>query len=72
MGEAVPGGVVSPQDEIFLSPGDLCERWRVDWKTLNKFELPWVRLSPTVRRIELSVVVQYERANRLGEYQATT
>ena len=51
--------------DSFLSPGDLCERWNVDWKTLNKFPIPWVQLSPTVRRIDLTFVVQYEEAQRL-------
>lgn len=51
--------------EVFLSPGDLCERWSVDYKTLQKFPIPWVQLSPTVRRIDLTFVVTYEQQNRL-------
>lgn len=51
--------------ETFLSPGELCKRWNVDWKTLQKFPLPWVQLSPTVRRIDLSFVLDYEQTNRL-------
>ncbi len=51
--------------ERFLSPGDLCDRWRIDWKTLQKFPIPWVRLSPTVRRIDLTFVLTYEETNRL-------
>lgn len=55
----------SKEHLVFLSPGDVCERWRVDWKTLQKFPIPWVQLSPTVRRIDLAFVIQYEEANRL-------
>jgi len=55
----------SEHQDICLSPGDLCERWRVDWKTLNKFPIPWVQLSPSVRRIQLSFVMQYEERNRV-------
>ena len=51
--------------EVFLSPGDLCVRWNVDWKTLQKFPIPWVHLSRTVRRIDLTFVLTYEQANRL-------
>lgn len=49
----------------FLTPGDLCRRWCVDPKTLNKFPIPWVHLSPTVRRIDRAFVVTYEESNRL-------
>ncbi len=62
---------MSPKDERFLSPGDLCERWNVDWKTLQKFSLPWVQLSPTVRRIEFTFVLNYEQTNRLGSFTVT-
>lgn len=63
---ALSGDNVSPSEETFLSPGDLCERWRVDWKTLQKFPIPWVQLSPTVRRIDLTFVLTYEQANRFN------
>jgi hypothetical protein len=53
------------KDMAFLSPGDLCERWNVDWRTLNKFDLPWVQLSPKVRRIDLAIIIEYEQRNRL-------
>jgi hypothetical protein len=57
---------MSPKEEHFLTPGDLCERWNVDWKTLNKLPLPWVRVTPNVRRIELTFVLKYEQAQRLS------
>ncbi len=56
---------MSPRDETFLSPGDLCNRWSVDLRTLSKLPIPWVRLSRTVRRIDLTFVVEYEQAQRL-------
>jgi len=62
---------MSPTTEVFLAPGDLCERWNVDWKTLNKFPIPWVQLSPTIRRVELTFVLHYERVNRLTDSPST-
>ena len=52
-------------DPQFLTPGELCDRWRIDYKTLAKFTLPWVVLSDRVRRIELAIVIEFETRNRL-------
>ena len=46
----------------FLTPAQLCSRWQVDIRTLNKFNLPWVRLSPQVRRVALHAVEHIEQA----------
>ena len=63
---------MSPEKERFLTPGDLCERWNVDWRTLQKFPIPWVQLSPSVKRIDLTFVVTYEQTNRLGCYSTSS
>jgi hypothetical protein len=49
----------------YLSPGEVCERWSVDYRTLQKFELPWVELRPHVRRIDLRTVEAYEQGQHL-------
>lgn len=48
-----------------LTPADLCLRWRIDARTLDKLDLPWVRLSERVRRISLAVVLTIEQRERL-------
>jgi len=53
-------------DPDFLTPGDLCARWRIDLKTLNKFSLPWIVLAPRLRRIELAVIEEFEVRQRLA------
>jgi hypothetical protein len=50
---------------IYLSPGEVCERWKVEWRTMNKIPIPWVQLSPTVRRIDLAFIKHYEERNRM-------
>jgi len=52
-------------DPVFLTPEEVCERWRINRETLAKFALPWFRPSPRVRRIELAYVLEYERTQRL-------
>lgn len=58
--------VAHAMKDIFLSPGDLCERWNVDMRTLDKLPIPWVRLSSRVRRINMAFIVEYEQAQRLS------
>ena len=48
-----------------LTPMEVCSRWRIDLRTLDKLELPWVRLSERVRRIPLDVVIEVEVKQRL-------
>jgi len=50
---------------IFLTPSQLCERWQVSLRTLDKFDLPWVWLSPRSRRIRLDAVLTYEQRQHL-------
>jgi hypothetical protein len=53
---------------IFLTPSDLCERWQLSLRTLDKFDLPWTWLRPRVRRIKLSDVLAYEQRHRLTSH----
>lgn len=45
----------------FLTPGEVCERWSVDYRTLQKFDLDWVELRPHVRRVDIRAVEAYEK-----------
>jgi alkylated DNA nucleotide flippase Atl1 len=57
---------VTPQPQpIMLTPSEVCERWRIDLRTLDKLDLPWVRVSDRVRRIALTVVLEVEQRERL-------
>lgn len=49
----------------FLTPREVCARWRINIKTLDKLALPWFYVSPQVRRIEVAVVVRFEQEQRL-------
>ncbi len=53
---------------VYLTPAELCERWRVDARTLDKLSLPWFIVSGRVRRISLEIVLEYERRNRLTDW----
>ncbi len=48
---------------IFLTPAELCDRWRIHTDTLAKIDLPWFRPRPRCRLIDLAFVERYERAN---------
>ena len=60
MGVALSGDRVSTTGERFLSPGELCDRWNIDERTLNKFDLPWVWFTPRIRRLSVTVVARIE------------
>jgi hypothetical protein len=47
----------------YLTPGEVCERWSVDYRTLQKFNLEWVELGPHVRRVDLRTVEAYEQGH---------
>jgi len=47
----------------FFSPGELCERWGIDYRTLAKIDLPWVVLTARVRRVPAGAVFEFERRN---------
>jgi hypothetical protein len=53
------------QEGPVLTPAEVCLRWRIDLRTLDKIDLPWIRLTERVRRIPLSVVMTYEQAQRM-------
>lgn len=53
---------------VFLTPAELCERWRIDARTLDKLSLPWFVVRSRVRRIALDIVLDYERRHRLTDW----
>jgi hypothetical protein len=54
---------------MYCTPGELCERWNIDARTLRKLPLSWITLEPTnVRRVRLNDVEDYEQQQRLGRY----
>ena len=58
---------------LFLTPSEVCERWRIDIRTLDKLDLGWFWVSPRVRRIRREDVISYEKAQRLAlEYTEST
>lgn len=48
---------------VFLTVSELCERWRIDRRTLDKIDLPWFCPRPRVRLIDLAFVQHYEQTN---------
>lgn len=66
MREAAPLQSSSSADTVvFFTPGELCERWKIHLDTLDKLELPWVWITPRVRRVAAPAVYAYEVAQRL-------
>lgn len=55
-----------PDDRPNVTPEELCERWSISLRTLDKFELPWVWLSSRVRRIRLRDVRAFEQRHHLN------
>lgn len=49
----------------FLTPGDLCDRWKIDPRTLDKLELPWIWITPKVRRVSAHFVYSFESDQNL-------
>ena len=53
----------------FYTPADLCTRWQIDRRTLDKiceeFGIEWGWLTPRVRRVSAELVVKIERAKGL-------
>jgi hypothetical protein len=45
---------------FYMTPAEVCQRWRIDARTLEKVDLPWVWLTPRVRRVSYSVVQRIE------------
>lgn len=52
-------------EERFLTVGELLDRWKLDYKTLDKLmdagRLGYVEFGPRTRRFPLSIVVTYEQ-----------
>jgi hypothetical protein len=51
--------------EEYFTPAELCERWKVDPRTLDKLSLPWVRITKRVRRVEAKIVLTFEQEQKL-------
>lgn len=55
----------------YCTPGELCDRWKIDYRTLRKLPLVWLTLEPAnVRRIPLTDVEAYEQQQRLGSWSS--
>ena len=58
------------EQPAFYSPADLCARWQIDRRTLDKicqeFGIEWGWLTPRVRRVSADLVVRIERAKGLA------
>lgn len=61
---------MSTTQEQFFTPAELCERWKIDPRTLDtiaaEFSLRWVWLTPKIRRLSKSVVERIELEQGLG------
>ena len=51
--------------DVFFTPSELCERWKIDPRTLDKLDLPWRWLTPKVRRVSAEVVFSFEKSQNL-------
>jgi hypothetical protein len=58
----------STEAVYYLTPAEVCQRWRIDARTLAKVDLPWVYITPRLRRISVSVVrrIETEKGYRRG------
>lgn len=52
----------------YLTPSEVCQRWRIDARTLDKIDLPWVWITPRLRRVSVSIVrrVEQDKGYRRG------
>jgi len=56
-------------DVLYCTPGELCDRWHIDYRTLRKLPLQWMTLEPAnVKRVKLTDVEDYEHQQRLGSF----
>lgn len=58
----------------FLTPAELCARWGIDRRTLDKLfgaRLPVLRVTARIWRIRLADVEHYERAERITPHLDT-
>lgn len=61
----MPHSIPTTSAEQFFTPSELCERWKIDARTLDKFDLPWVWLTPRIRRVRVDVIFQLETSQGL-------
>lgn len=58
----------------YLTPLELCERWGIDRRTLDKLigpRLPVLRITERVWRIHVADVEAYEQSERIRQHQTT-
>jgi hypothetical protein len=58
----------------FLTPTELCARWSIDRRTLDKLfgsRLPVLKVTARVWRIDLADVEAYEQSERISQHRAT-
>lgn len=51
-------------DEKFMTPDQVCQRWGISRRTLSKMPLPHVRVTDRVVRYRVQDVVEFEARNR--------
>lgn len=66
---------VPDEQRQFLTIAEVCQRWRIDRRTLDKLtgpRLPVIQITTRVFRIPLTAVQQYEREQHFVTSQHTT
>ena len=53
-------GSTDSEGVFYLTPSEVCQRWRIDARTLDKIDLPWIQITPRVRRVSFAVVQRVE------------
>ena len=57
---------------LYLTPAELCARWTIDRRTLNKLfgsQLPVVKITARTWRIHRKDVERYELLQRIGQHR---
>ena len=58
----------------FLTPAELCARWGIDRRTLDKLlgpRLPVLKVTARVWRIQVADIEAYERTERISRHRAS-
>ena len=58
----------------FLTPTELCSRWGIDRRTLDKLlgpRLPVLKVTARVWRIQVADVEAYEQSERISQHRGT-
>lgn len=58
---------MSDQPVSYFTPDELCRRWRIDRRTLDKLPLARLQLTVRIRRYEVRTVLAFEQAQHLVE-----